>query len=63
MDFAGAYTPDNLKFLLEGFWVTLHSSFYIHYSKFHYWRACRYNPLRKGAGVITNISSDCRNGT
>lgn len=23
MDFAGAYTPDNLKFLLEGFWVTL----------------------------------------
>lgn len=27
MDFAGAYTPDNLKFLLEGFWVTLQVAF------------------------------------
>ncbi|MBT2648821.1 amino acid ABC transporter permease [Bacillus sp. ISL-34] len=27
MDFAGAYSPDNLKFLLEGFWVTLQVAF------------------------------------
>ncbi|MEC0276394.1 amino acid ABC transporter permease [Peribacillus frigoritolerans] len=27
MDFVGAYTPDNLKFLLEGFWVTLQVAF------------------------------------
>ncbi|MBT2605493.1 amino acid ABC transporter permease [Bacillus sp. ISL-53] len=27
MDFAGAYTADNLKFLLEGFWVTLQVAF------------------------------------
>ncbi|MFA1710778.1 amino acid ABC transporter permease [Peribacillus frigoritolerans] len=27
MDFTGAYTPDNLKFLLEGFWVTLQVAF------------------------------------
>ncbi|WHY54426.1 amino acid ABC transporter permease [Peribacillus simplex] len=27
MDFAGAYSPDNLMFLLEGFWVTLQVAF------------------------------------
>ncbi|MFJ7682408.1 amino acid ABC transporter permease [Peribacillus butanolivorans] len=27
MDFAGAYTPDNIKFLLEGFWVTIQVAF------------------------------------
>ncbi|PJN89783.1 MULTISPECIES: amino acid ABC transporter permease [Bacillaceae] len=27
MDFAGAYSPDNLAFLLEGFWVTLKVAF------------------------------------
>ncbi|MGE7603616.1 amino acid ABC transporter permease [Peribacillus sp. NPDC097675] len=27
MDFIGAYTPDHLKFLLEGFWVTIQVAF------------------------------------
>lgn len=27
MDFAYAYTPDNIKFLLEGFWVTIQVAF------------------------------------
>lgn len=27
MDFFGAYTPDHLKFLLEGFWVTIQVAF------------------------------------
>ncbi|MFJ7638074.1 amino acid ABC transporter permease [Peribacillus sp. NPDC097264] len=27
MDFLGAYTPDHLKFLLEGFWVTIQVAF------------------------------------
>ncbi|MGW6302533.1 amino acid ABC transporter permease [Peribacillus butanolivorans] len=27
MDFAGAYTPDHIKFLLEGFWVTIQVAF------------------------------------